>query len=1127
MNLGDLTLNIILNISDADGKAKQLTASLKDVDTQFARTEAQSVTLSSKLQNVGLSFQGLFAVWQIGKSTLGEFLSKYNEFQSALIGLNSIATFKGIDPQVTKNTISELDLVKSGMLSVADASTSLKNLLSANFSLEQSVNILKRFGDAAAFGRQSSLSFGEAIRSGTEGIKNGNSILVDNTGVTKNLSVMLVEAGLSAQSMGNAASDSAVRQAIYNGIMRETLGQVGDANKLMNTSAGDAARYQKSFNDFQISIGKLFASLSVVLVPLSHFMEYLSKAPDNVKVAIVAIMALVAAMYLFQGSIPHTVKVFALLSSLIIALPAPMRVVVSTIAILIAAMIALNGQISILNISLGGAPVIIGLLVTGLLGLSSAFGGVVGSFSDFQKLSESQKTIDDYSTSIDKMKTDVASLELIQNRSREATVLNADEQKTYEATLARVSAQYPAILSQVDEYTGKLTLNKDALEKIVKAEKDRLALAESNRANNQVIQINTILDTYTDLEKEIQKLQFQEESLTQTMQLASNEAESLGAGIDDTRAQKKLLNIQSQVGELGNQTNELKTSFIKTIEEAYKFGNLESVINRLKSVLNETSQGAKFFFDVISQYTGQAVQQWDQVTAAIERMKNSIPDVISAENQYPKEFNKMTRNELSQSKSEYEKKLKDVTPGTEDETYFKQQIKLYDDRLKQLDGVNKVSPRGSTKSSKEEKDAVEELIKTYEKALEIYYTTDDVKTKFTTAGKSLIDVYSDINRELRENNTLTEDQVINLVKYRDKILDLMQDNGINFNKLFTAGFDDDIEKMAQQFADERMKWYELYGSKDKRFKPLDQTKEYLDALKILEEINGNHLKQNDYINFANNLREKANTLDASDYKTAQRKLDILKQAEDYEQKALSLYKQRISFETESQKLKISLLQNEYDVKRQNIQNEYNLEITKLQQLSEAEKNNIGRNNIDNRINLLTQQRNKALQDLEDERINNNLSKFSTISSEVQNISTTLNLGANTFIAKLINGFHTVLTLAESLKNILSLTGIIKSIAAISTFGAAATIPVPAGLPDVITPSAGAGSGFVDNIKTNLTNTFKYLGSYFTVPNPSLASASRVAPEQKLDVNFGEFKLKGEDIHGSVESYKQYLKSKRS
>lgn len=53
--------------------------------------------------------------------------------------------------------------------------------------------MMNRFKDSAAFGRQSSLSLGEAVKSATEGIKNENSILVDNAGVTKNVSMMWEE----------------------------------------------------------------------------------------------------------------------------------------------------------------------------------------------------------------------------------------------------------------------------------------------------------------------------------------------------------------------------------------------------------------------------------------------------------------------------------------------------------------------------------------------------------------------------------------------------------------------------------------------------------------------------------------------------------------------------------------------------------------------------------------------------------------------------------------------------------------------------------------------------------------------------------------------------------------------
>ena len=64
--------------------------------------------------------------------------------------------------------------------------------------------MMLRFKDSAAFGRQGALSMGEAIEGATQGIKNQNSIMVDNVGVTKNLSIMRDEY---AKSIGKKTSD--------------------------------------------------------------------------------------------------------------------------------------------------------------------------------------------------------------------------------------------------------------------------------------------------------------------------------------------------------------------------------------------------------------------------------------------------------------------------------------------------------------------------------------------------------------------------------------------------------------------------------------------------------------------------------------------------------------------------------------------------------------------------------------------------------------------------------------------------------------------------------------------------------------------------------------------------------
>lgn len=197
--------------------------------------------------------RGADAAFAFGKAAVDAF----NSAQAAALGLQSVAKFKGIDAQSASETVKNLDLVKSGLLSIGDASTTLKNLLQTGFSLEQSVQLLNRFGDSAAFGRQQALSFGQAIVSTSEGIRNQNSILSDNGGITKNLSVILKERGFELQDLSDKVKGASAREALYQGLLVETQAQVGDAAKLTTTYAGGMAKLEAEQQKLLVTLGEI------------------------------------------------------------------------------------------------------------------------------------------------------------------------------------------------------------------------------------------------------------------------------------------------------------------------------------------------------------------------------------------------------------------------------------------------------------------------------------------------------------------------------------------------------------------------------------------------------------------------------------------------------------------------------------------------------------------------------------------------------------------------------------------------------------------------------------------------------------------------------------------------------
>lgn len=188
-----------------------------------------------------------------------------SETQAAWTGLNSIVTGTGKSFEEAQGFLNEY--ISDGLIPLTDAITSYKNLAARGYSTEQIEKTMLALKDAAAFGRQASYSYGEAIKSATEGLKNENSILVDNAGVTKNVAKMWDDY---AASIGTTASELTQQQKIQaevNGILEETKFQVGDAAAYADTFSGKIAKIKTAFYNFKVAVGKFVAPIAELFLP--------------------------------------------------------------------------------------------------------------------------------------------------------------------------------------------------------------------------------------------------------------------------------------------------------------------------------------------------------------------------------------------------------------------------------------------------------------------------------------------------------------------------------------------------------------------------------------------------------------------------------------------------------------------------------------------------------------------------------------------------------------------------------------------------------------------------------------------------------------------------------------------
>lgn len=221
--------------------------------------------LTGGIKKLGVVLGAVFAVKEI--ISFGAASSKAaREASDAFAGLQSILEGQGRSFSEAKSFIDEY--ISDGLVPATNATAAYKNLASRGYDDSQIQQVLIALKDASAYGRQASYSMGEAVQSATEGLKNENSILVDNAGVTKNVAKMWDEYAASIGTTANNLTKQQKIQAEVTGILNETRFQTGDAAKVADTLSGRLQQLSFNFNNLKIAVGNIVNPFIKTFLPV-------------------------------------------------------------------------------------------------------------------------------------------------------------------------------------------------------------------------------------------------------------------------------------------------------------------------------------------------------------------------------------------------------------------------------------------------------------------------------------------------------------------------------------------------------------------------------------------------------------------------------------------------------------------------------------------------------------------------------------------------------------------------------------------------------------------------------------------------------------------------------------------
>ncbi|MDL2327472.1 hypothetical protein LJC64_02270 [Ruminococcaceae bacterium OttesenSCG-928-A11] len=258
----------ILTALDRSGFRKDSNAMLKD-SRGFSKSLGSNISQGAGVAGKALAGLGglvtkvlsVAAIVAFGKASV----QAARELSDAMTGLESIVTGQGRSFAQAQKFIDEY--ISDGLVPATNAITAYKNLALRGYDDSQIQKVLVALKDSAAYGRQASYTMGEAISSASEGLKNENSILVDNAGVTKNVAKMWDEYARSIGTTSNNLTQQQKIQAEVNGILAETRFQTGDAAKVAGTFSGQIMQLQFNFNNLKVAVGNAIIPIIRAILP--------------------------------------------------------------------------------------------------------------------------------------------------------------------------------------------------------------------------------------------------------------------------------------------------------------------------------------------------------------------------------------------------------------------------------------------------------------------------------------------------------------------------------------------------------------------------------------------------------------------------------------------------------------------------------------------------------------------------------------------------------------------------------------------------------------------------------------------------------------------------------------------
>lgn len=250
--IGELVIDLKTRTEALEKGLETAKKKLQEVEHQNEQVQNSNSKLDASF--IAMSAAAVASLAKI-KSAVSDGINKYNSYINSMKALQKTAKATDNSMSDIKDTIEDVNKLK--LMDESDLNSSIKNLLTYGFTIEQTSDMLKVLQDAAVGNRQESYSLSEAVRVTTEGIRMENSVLSDAAGVQKNISKMYEEHAKKIGKKTDALTQAEKAQAVYNGIMEEASMFEGSAAEMTQGYQGVQAQLNATNLELSRTLGEV------------------------------------------------------------------------------------------------------------------------------------------------------------------------------------------------------------------------------------------------------------------------------------------------------------------------------------------------------------------------------------------------------------------------------------------------------------------------------------------------------------------------------------------------------------------------------------------------------------------------------------------------------------------------------------------------------------------------------------------------------------------------------------------------------------------------------------------------------------------------------------------------------